>query len=67
MKKIEKHMGHPRSSVAEDFKLSKEAKFKGPSLEQVYWKNPNNQRGSIARCSYAEDGMKSEVHYSEGN
>lgn len=69
MGKMLKHEHDKRQagSVAEHFELSHEAKWNAPSLEQVYWKNPNAQRGDIARCSYHTGGIPEEVKYTEGN
>ena len=67
MEKISKHMKGDHKSVAEDFKLSHEAKFVSPTLEQVYWENPNSQRGKIARCAYDAGGIRAEIMSSEGN
>ena len=53
-------------SVAEEFHLTHEAKFRGPTLEQMYWANPNSGRGQVARCAYDVGGIRAEVRYSEG-
>jgi hypothetical protein len=77
-KKIDKHMPGDRRSVAEEFHLTNEDAFKPPSLEQRYWANPNSQRGTMVRCTIAENYLpadprmyptspiKVEIHTSEG-
>ena len=56
---------HQKGSMAEEFRLSKEAKWQGPTLEQKYWANPNAQKGDMAICSYASP-METEIHKHEG-
>lgn len=53
-----------KGSIAEEFKLTNEAKF--PSLEKEYWANPNRERGSIARCHQPKWDVFSEDRYTEG-
>ena len=65
-RKIEKHMKGDNRSVAEEFRLTREAKYIAPTLEQMYWDGPNRQRGSIARCIHDAGGIRAEVHSSEG-
>ena len=55
-----------KGSIAEEFHLTKEAKFRSPTLEEEYWDNPNSQRGSIARCRQPEWDVYQEDKYSEG-
>lgn len=65
--KIDKHMKAQKENPAEDFQLTHEAKFQMPTLEKMYWANPNDQKGSFARCAYDVGGIRAEVHYKEGN
>jgi hypothetical protein len=65
--KLSTHMKGDKRSVAEEFHLTHEAKFPGPTLEQMYWRNPNAERGEIARCIHDAGGIRAEVHHSEGN
>ena len=77
-KEIKKHMPGDHRSVAEEFHLTNEDGFKPPSLEQRYWSNPNAQRGTIVRCTNAQNilpdtprlwdtsPIKIEIHTSEG-
>jgi len=76
--KTKKHMPGDRRSVAEEFYLTYENGFAPPTLEQIYWSDPNVQRGTIVRCTNAEmhvadtprlydtSPVKVEVHTSEG-
>lgn len=65
-REVKKHMPAPKDDIPEDYKLTHEAKFTHPTLEQKYWANPNAQRGEVARCSYAHGGVHTEVRSSEG-
>jgi hypothetical protein len=53
-------------SLAEEFKLEAEDKFKGPTLEQAYWSNPNRPHGITAVCSYVDPLHPREVKKHEG-
>lgn len=55
-----------KGSMAEEFKLTSQAAWKAPSLEQMYWGNPNSSRGDISRCAYKDGYVSVEVHTSEG-
>lgn len=70
--KIDRHMRGDHISAAEKARLSHEAKWQVPSLEQIYWSNPNSQRGHVARCDYSgsiapDMALYAESHYTEGN
>ena len=64
-KKIDKHMKGDHRSVAEEFELTHEAKFDAPTLEQIYWKNPNAQRGEIKEC-FSYGPIEGLMTHSEG-
>lgn len=71
-KKTDIHMPGDHASAAEKSRISREAKWQAPTLEQMYWANPNSQRGHIARCDYSgsirpDIAVYVESHYSEGN
>lgn len=53
--KTNKHMKGDHKSVAKEFHLSNENGFAPTSLEQMYWDNPNAQRGTTIRCTMAEN------------
>jgi len=53
-------------SIAEEFHLTHEAKWQVPTLEEIYWKNPNEQKGHISRCLYKDGSYGLEEHYREG-
>lgn len=57
MEKINKHMKGQKQNPAEEFRLTNEDEFKKPSLEEVYWKNPNSARGTIAMCTQARNEL----------
>jgi len=48
-----------------EFELTDEARFKSPSLEEMYWSDPNCTKGEISICSYA-GGEKKETHLRQG-
>jgi hypothetical protein len=54
-----------KGSIAEEFKLEKEDAFK-PTLEHIYWANPNQARGHISRCSYTGAHGQREVKETQG-
>ena len=56
---------HQAGSIAEEFPLSQEDTFK-PSLEHIYWANPNSARGTIERCAYQDAHVKAEIRETQG-
>ncbi len=66
MKKMSPHMQGQKETVPEQMKLTKEARYQAPTLEEMYWANPNEQKGSIARCVYDGGVVRAEVHEKQG-
>jgi len=62
-KKINKHMEKQKENPAEHFRPSQEDKF--PKLTEMYWANPNSQRGVIEICSY-KSGLPESERKTEG-
>ena len=56
---------HQKGSIAEEFHLEKEDAFH-PTLEHMYWANPNQSRGHIARCVYEGPHARVEVKETQG-
>lgn len=56
---------HQKGSIAEEFHLEKEDAFK-PTLERIYWKDPNQARGHISRCMYTGPHGQVEVLETQG-
>lgn len=53
-------------SVAEEFYLTHEASWPSPTLEEIYWKSPNEQKGHISRCVYKDGPALIEEHSTAG-
>ena len=56
---------HQKGSIVEEFHLEPQDAFQ-PTLEHIYWANPNSARGTIERCAYQDAHVRAEIRETQG-